>query len=65
MTAEQNSEKEFTIEHYDEQPVVPPRLGRFSLADVKLLPQQALKVLGVPLALAPILKPEAAFAYIQ
>ena len=51
--------EEFQIEHFDQSTVVPPRLGRFSLADVKLRPQQVLSWLGVPM----LLMPSAAIAY--
>ena len=44
--------EEFQIEHFDQSTVVPPRLGRFSLADVKLRPQQVLSMLGLDALLA-------------
>ena len=44
--------EEFQIEHFDQSMIVPPRLGRFSLADVKLRPQQVFSVLGLNALLA-------------
>lgn len=50
------------IEHFDDELPLVPRLGRFSLADVKLKPDDIVKLLGLPLVLSPFLIPEVAAA---
>ena len=65
MTAHFNNQpveavdKEFHIEHFEKSAVVPPRLGRCSLADVKRRPQQVLSWLG----LSTLVMPSIANAY--